>query len=173
MRTRLLELVRFGSVGALAFVVDAGLFNVLMYGPGEVLGHKPLTAKVVSASVATLVAWLGNRHWTFPGRRRHAALPELLAFAVVNVVAMAIAVGCLAVSRYLMGLDSPLVDNLAANVVGLGLGTAFRYVAYRRVVFPGAAPAATASDTLVDPGGADGTDGTGVKAVATSPVPPT
>ena len=62
---------------------------------------------------------------------------ELLGFAVVNVVGMAIAVGCLAFSHYVLGLTSPLADNIAANVVGLGLGTAFRYVAYRRVVFTG------------------------------------
>ena len=187
MRTRVLELMRFGSVGAVAFVVDAGLFNLLMFGPGELLGAKPLTAKVVSASVATLVAWLGSRYWTFPDRRRRALLPELTGFVLVNAGGMAIAVGCLAVSRYLLGLTSPLADNIAANVVGLVLGTLFRYLAYRGLVFPGPVNAASAlgSATAVSssptaapaeepssPVAATSTD-TGVNAVASAPAPRT
>lgn len=139
MRERLVELARFGSVGALAFVVDVGLFNVLRYGPGELLEAKPLTAKVISVAVATVVAWLGNRRWTFASRTgapgAGGVLRQLLGFAVVNVGGMVIAVGCLAFSHYVLGLTSPLADNVAANVVGLALGTAFRYLAYSRVVF--------------------------------------
>ncbi|WP_265521794.1 GtrA family protein [Oerskovia flava] len=135
---RVAELARFGSVGAVAYVVDLGLFNLLSFGPGEILGHKPLTAKVVSVAVATLVAWLGNRYWTFADRRRAARGRELAGFVVVNLGGMLIAVACLAVSTYVLGLTSPLAMNISANVVGLVLGTAFRYFAYRRFVFTGA-----------------------------------
>ena len=134
---RVRELAKFGSVGAVAYVVDLGLFNLLSFGPGEVLGHKPLTAKIVSVAVATLVAWVGNRYWTFSARRTQARGRELAAFVVVNVGGMLIAVGCLAISTYALGLTSPLAKNISANVVGLALGTAFRYVAYRRLVFTG------------------------------------
>mgnify|MGYP001059945555 CR=1 FL=1 len=137
MRERFWELVRFGSVGTLAFVVDAGLFNLLRFGPGEILGHKPLTAKVLSVAAATVVAWLGNRYWTFASRRTARRAREFLGFAIANVVGMVIAVGCLAISHYVLGLTSPLADNIAANVVGLGLGTIFRYLAYRSFVFTG------------------------------------
>jgi len=44
-------------------------------------------------------------------------------------------VTCLAVSHYALGFTSPLADNIAANVVGLGLATAFRFWSYRRWVF--------------------------------------
>jgi len=139
MRARLLELVRFGSIGALAYVVDVGLFNLLRFGPGTVLGDRPLTAKVLSVAVATVVSWLGNRYWTFAGRRTASRAREFTGFAVVNVGGMAIAVACLWFSHYILGLTSPLADNISANVVGLALGTAFRYLAYRRVVFTGSA----------------------------------
>ena len=137
MRARLLELIRFGSIGALAYVVDVGLFNLLRFGPGTLLGDRPLTAKVVSVAVATVVSWLGNRYWTFAGRRTASRAKEFAGFAVVNVGGMAIAVGCLWFSHYVLELTSPLADNVSANVVGLALGTAFRYLAYRRVVFTG------------------------------------
>src|SRR5690625_387932 len=140
---RVAELCRFGSVGLVAFVVDAGLFNLLRFGPGGVLAAHPLTAQVVSVAVAVLVAWLGNRYWTFASTRStgsagaHGA--ELARFVVANLVGMGIAVGCLAVSHYLLGFTSPLADNIAANGVGLVLGTLFRYLAYRHWVFTGTA----------------------------------
>jgi putative flippase GtrA len=138
------ELTRFGSVGALAYVVDLGLFNLLRFGPGELLTAKPLTAKIVSVAVATLVAWVGNRYWTFADRRTSARGRELAGFVVVNLGGLVIGVGSLAFSHYLLGFTSPLADNISANGVGLLLGTAFRYFAYRKLVFTGtAAPAST------------------------------
>ncbi len=151
MRARLLELVRFGSVGALAYVVDVGVFNLLRFGPGELLGHKPLTAKIISVAVATLVAWLGNRYWAFAHRRTATRGRELAVFAAVNVVGMGIAVGCLAFSHYVLGLTSPLADNISANVVGLVLGTIFRYLAYRHVVFTATEPLRAAATTPTTP----------------------
>jgi putative flippase GtrA len=129
------EVIKFGVVGAVAFVVDAGLFNLLRFGPGEVLGDKPLTAKVVSVSVATCVAWYGNRQWTFRRRRTAAPVRELLQFAVINAIGLAIGLVCLGTSHYVLGLRSPLADNISANGVGLVLSTLFRFWAYRRFVF--------------------------------------
>jgi putative flippase GtrA len=135
---RVAELGRFGSVGAVAYVVDVGLFNLLRFGPGELLEAKPLTAKALSVAVATVVAWLGNRYWTFAHRRTPDRRRELVGFALVNLGGLAVGLACLGFSHYVLGLRSPLADNVSANVVGLVLGTAFRYVCYQRLVFTGA-----------------------------------
>lgn len=130
------EAVKFGVVGAVAYVVDLGIFNLLVHvGSSPALADKPLTGKVLSVAVATMVAWLGNRYWTFRRRRRSAVPRELVLFAVVNVGGLALALVPLAVSRYVLGLTSAVADNIAANVVGLALGTAFRFLMYRTVVF--------------------------------------
>jgi putative flippase GtrA len=130
------EVIKFGLVGAVAFVVDIGLFNLLRFVGGEgPLYDRPLTAKVISVSAATLVAWLGNRYWTFRHRRRAAAAHELALFVVFNVAGMVIALICLGFSHYVLDLRSPLADNISANGVGLVLGTLFRFWAYRTFVF--------------------------------------
>jgi putative flippase GtrA len=49
---------------------------------------------------------------------------------------MVIALSCLWLSHYALGLDSPIADNISANVIGLGLGTLFRFWSYRKWVFP-------------------------------------
>ena len=131
------EMVKFGAVGAIAFLVDVGTFNLLRFGLGDggPLESKPITAKILSASLATVVAWLGNRLWTFRHRRRASAGHELALFVVFNVAGMAIALGCLAFSHYVLDLRSARADNVSANGVGLVLGTLFRFWAYRVFVF--------------------------------------
>jgi putative flippase GtrA len=138
------ELMKFGVVGSLAFVVDVGTFNLLMYAGGAgPLYDKPLTAKTISVVAAVTVAYFGNRHWTFRHRGRSNLGREYILFFVLNGIGLAIALACLGFSRYLLGLHGPLADNIAANGVGLAFGTTFRFWSYRRWVFPsadGAAP---------------------------------
>ena len=134
------EMLKFGTVGAVAFVVDVGLFNLLTSSLWFGSGHPPLdghekVAKVISASVATVVAWLGNRYWSFRHRRQSSRSREFLTFVLMNGIAMVIAVLCLAVSHDVLGYTSQLADNISGNVVGIGLGTLFRFWAYRTFVF--------------------------------------
>jgi putative flippase GtrA len=124
------ELMKFGVVGALAFVVDVAVFNLALS-----LTDKPLTSKTASTVVATTFAYLGNRHWTFRHRSRSGLSREYVLFFLLNGVGLAIALSCLAVSHYVLGFTSRLADNVAANGVGLALGTAFRFWSYRRWVF--------------------------------------
>lgn len=140
MRSRLLELTRFLSVGAVAFVVDLGLFNVLRFGPGRLLEDKPLTAKIISVAVATLVSWLGNRHWTFSQHRTTHRGRELTLYAAINVLGVFIGIGTLAFSHYVLNLRTPLEDNIS-TVLGIVLGTIVRYVGYKKLVFTTRAPA--------------------------------
>jgi putative flippase GtrA len=136
------EVAKFGVVGLVALVVDVGLFNLLCYGTTSPLHGKVLTAKIVSVCVATTVAYFGNRYWTFRHRGRTSFGREYLLFFVLNGVGLAISVGCLWFSHYALGLTSAIADNISANVIGLGLGTLFRFWSYRRWVFPEDAEAA-------------------------------
>jgi len=131
------EVAKFGTVGLVALVVDVGTFNLLRYAGGEgPLYDKPLTAKVISVVLATIVAYLGNRFWTYRTRRHQGYMREYVLFFVFNVIGLSIALVCLWLSHYVLGFTSPLADNLSANVIGLGLSTMFRFWSYRTYVFP-------------------------------------
>ncbi|WP_418276154.1 GtrA family protein [Isoptericola jiangsuensis] len=138
---RRIELLRFGTVGGAAYVVNLVVFNLLLHGPPpfDVLAHKPVTVNVIAVAVSTMVAWIGNRYWTFAEHRTSHRVRELVEFGLVNIGGLVISSACLAFSRYVLGLESPLADNVAANGVGLVLGMIFRYVMYRTVVFRGSA----------------------------------
>ncbi len=127
------EMIKFGVVGAAAFVVDLGGANLLWH---TALPDKVTTAKIISGAVATAFAWAGNRQWTFRHRRSRPVHHELFLFFLVNGIALGISAVVLAFSHYSLDFTSTLADNIA-SVIGIGLGTLFRFWAYRRFVFAG------------------------------------
>lgn len=128
------EVTRFGTVGALSWVVDVAVFN----GVRAALPLRwVLLAKVIAVFAAAVFSWTLSRGWTFRGRATTRPGRELTLFLVVNALGLVPPLACLWVSHYLLGFTSALADNISANVVGLALGTAVRYFGYRHLVFTG------------------------------------
>lgn len=138
MQRLLGEATKFLTVGGLATLVAFVLFNALVHGyfagPGP-LHEQPILAFVIANTVGMVVSYRGSRSWAFRHRETAGAAGGRVAFFVINAVSMAIPLGCLAISRYVLGLTDAFSDNVAANVVGLGLGTAARFWAFRRFIF--------------------------------------
>ncbi|MDP9466976.1 MAG: GtrA family protein [Actinomycetota bacterium] len=124
------ELAKFGTVGALSFVIDVAIFNAVL-----LVMDKPLTAKIISTVFSATNAFVLNRAWSFKHRERTNVRREYSLFFLFNAVGLAIALLCLAVSHYVLGFESRLADNIAANGIGLVLGTTFRFWSYRRFVW--------------------------------------
>ena len=137
MRTLIRQFATFGVVGLGGLVIDVGVFNLLrltVLAP-EALHEGPFIAKVISTSLAIAANWMGNRYWTFRDHRRSQLVREGFEFVLVSIGGMLIALACLWVSHYLLGFTSVLADNISTNVIGLALGTAFRFTFYRLWVF--------------------------------------
>lgn len=124
----------FSAVGAVAFVVDVTLFNVLS---ATLVQDSPILAKTMSVVAATTVSWLGSRYITFRKLRTRSIRSESLLFALTNIVGLLISTGCLYISHYVLDFRSQFADNISGNIVGIALGNIFRYFAYRYVVFNG------------------------------------
>ncbi|HEU4849084.1 MAG TPA: GtrA family protein [Terrimesophilobacter sp.] len=157
MKALVTQLLRFAAVGGVGLIVDVAVFNALrvtILSP-ENLHEGPVVAKVISTSIAIVVNWLGNRYWTFGPHRRPQAVREGLEFALVSIGGMLIGLACLWVSHYLLGYTSLLADNISSNVIGLALGTAFRFWLYRTWVFR---PQLESRYAAADPDSATGPD---------------
>jgi len=137
MRKLLLQFTRFGLIGCVGLVVDFGVFNLLratIFDPARI--HEgPVFAKIISTVLAIIVNWIGNRFWTFREHRGRQLVREGIEFGIVSVGGLLIGLFCLFVSHYLLGFTSLLADNISSNVIGLALGTAFRFSLYRLWVF--------------------------------------
>lgn len=150
------ELLKFAFVGASTFVIDTSLFYVLKW---TVLAPKPVTAKVVAVLVATIVSYVLNREWAFRtrgGRERH---HEASLYFLFSGIAVALYAAPLWLSRYALHLQTPhtsrlveeIADFTAGQILGVLLGMAFRWWAFRKWVFPAAPEPGITAHSNVDP----------------------
>ena len=134
------EGAKFLTVGGLATLVSFLIFNGLVHGyidgPGP-MHEQPLVAFVAANLVGMVVSYRGSRSWAFRHREAVGVAGGRVSFLVINVVSMVIPLACLAFTRYALGRADPIADNIAANVVGLGLGTLARFWAIRTFIFVG------------------------------------
>jgi putative flippase GtrA len=143
------EAAKFGTVGAFGFLVNVVVFNLC----SQAAGLAPVRAGVIATSAAICTNYLGNRYWTYRHRDKTGRGREASLFLLFSAVGMVIENGVLALSHYGFDFTSPLADNLAKNVIGLGLGALFRFWSYRTWVFrhptPGQAEPAAAGSAVV------------------------
>lgn len=148
------EVSRFLAVGLVATVVAILIFNFLVHGFNTadmaLLNGQPELAYVIANLIGMMISFGGTKQWAF--RNREARHPDggIIAYSIINVATMAIPVSCLWISRNLLGLDDPFSDNVAANVIGLLLANATRFVLFRQFVFPRPEPGA---EPAVQPAG--------------------
>lgn len=135
------QAARFLLVGGAATVVDIGAFNFFHYG----LGVGPLSSKAIAAVLGGAAAFVGNRQWSFSGAGGRWQR-QAVAFLVVNVASLLVALLPLAVARYGLGLTGVVALNVAGNGIGLLLATGLRFWGYRRWVFPPPAPVQQTED---------------------------
>lgn len=149
------ELLKFGVVGAVAFVATL----VVNYGLKlTVLWNKPITAMAIATICATILSYILSREWSFRtrgGRERH---HEAALFFLVNGFAVGVNLVPQAVSRYVLQLAYPYVsvftqetaDFISGFIIGTLLGMAVRFLGYKYLVFPqaGARPRGGVGDKV-------------------------
>ena len=137
-RSLLGEVWRFFAVAQAATWVSFLLFNIALHGwliGDPLFSNQAIPVYVVANSIGMIISYHGARGWVFPDRPPQQADGGWTAYVVINLAAMALPVGCLAISRHVFGLDDALSDNLSANGVGLVLAFGARFYLFRRFVF--------------------------------------
>lgn len=138
-RRYLTEAGRFLAVGGLATLVALVLFNLMVHGFGgeriALLESQPILAYVLANTVGMAVSFHGSRNYAFKDRSVRPADGGISAFVAINAVTMLLPIGCLTISREVLGLADPVSDNIAANVIGLVLGMTARFFLFRTFVF--------------------------------------
>jgi putative flippase GtrA len=128
------EVQTFLAVGGTGYVVDVGAFNLLRSLP-PFAALDPSVARTVAVALAMCFTYLGNRTLTWRNRPSGDRRREVGLFVLFNIIGFGFSVVTLLISHDVLGLTSRIADNISANVVGLALGTVFRYLTYKRFVF--------------------------------------
>ncbi|MCC7361636.1 MAG: GtrA family protein [Anaerolineales bacterium] len=80
---------KFLVVGAIGFVVDATVFNLLVH----VINLPVIIAQAFSFCAALISNFTLNRYWTYPDSRSKRIRHQLLQFALINVIGLGIRTG--------------------------------------------------------------------------------
>jgi putative flippase GtrA len=138
------EVAKFGVVGGIAFLVTAGGTNLLHFQ----MNVGPITSNVIATILATALSYVGNRYWTFRHRMGMSSVAgEYTLFFVLNAIGLLIQLASIGFTYYALGLHDKLSYNVAL-LIGIILGTLFRFWSYRKWVWRAhpAGPEAVASD---------------------------
>jgi putative flippase GtrA len=127
-RILLKEVAAFGLVGAVGFVIDVGLFNVF-FDRGQIV------AKCISTIAATAVTYFGNRYFSFSHRARTGIGRETSIFLGINVIALGFSLAIIGLFEYPLHFKHHLLVMNLVNIATIGVGTIFRFWAYKRFVF--------------------------------------
>jgi putative flippase GtrA len=135
------EFAKFGIIG----IIGLAITNV-----GYVLLHSrgvgPITSTTIATIIATIVAYIGNRYWSFKHRERTSVPREGTIFFVLNGIGLLIQDAVVAFNSYVLHLEHHKVAEFLALNAGIALATVFRFWSYRRFVW--ASPAAGAAVPL-------------------------
>src|SRR4051794_1557213 len=124
------ELATFGLVGAVCLAADILLFNLFAFG----LGMAPVRAKALQLVITAVIAFFGHRHVTFRHRHGGGYRREVSTFLTSTAATVLLSLAPVWAARHVLGITSVLGLNVA-NLIGIGLGTAVRYLSYRYVVW--------------------------------------
>lgn len=148
------ELAKFGSIGALAFVITTGVGNLLHVG----FGVGELTSTGVGTVVAATFSYVANRYWTFRHREQSGMGREYVTFFVLNGVGLLITWLIQGFTKFALDQRGWIAYN-ASLIIGTAVATLFRFWAYKKWVFlPEDAPPVSATG-LPDASAAHAHDG--------------
>jgi putative flippase GtrA len=89
----------------------------------------------VSTIVATTFAYFGNRHLSFSHRARSSLGRETSFFFGINLITLVFSELLIALFVYPLHYEHGSLTVFVVNVVTIGIGTVFRFWAYKRFVF--------------------------------------
>jgi putative flippase GtrA len=124
------EAAKFGVVGVIGFLVTDVGTNLLR----ELGGLDWLAANTIATIAAIAVTYIGSRYWTFRHRARTDVRRETLAFFGLAGVGLLIQLACLGFTTHTLGETGRVAANVAL-LVGIVLGTLFRFWSYRNWVW--------------------------------------
>jgi putative flippase GtrA len=137
------EFAKFGIIGVIGLIIT----NV-----GYALLHShnvgPVTSTTIATIVATTVAYIGNRYWSFAHRERTSVPREGLIFFVLNGIGLLIQDAVVAFNSYILHLEHHRLAEFLALNIGIAIATLFRFWSYRKYVW--AAPAGDGATAQLD-----------------------
>ncbi len=113
MKRLLAQIMKFGVVGAVAFVIDYGLLALLT----EAFGVNYLVSATVSFTASVVFNYVASMRYVFRHKEGMSRRREFVVFVVLSVVGLGINNGCMWAGVELLGAHYLVVKIVATFVV--------------------------------------------------------
>ncbi|MGJ0119118.1 GtrA family protein [Williamsia sp. MIQD14] len=134
------ELIKFAMVGGTTMVFDMAIFYSLSL---TILEQKPVIAKVISGTLATVLSYVLNREWAFKNRGGRETHHEALLFFVISGMGVVLQAAPLFIANNLFDVRNHasvaalvVIDFILGYIIGNVLQMVFRFWALRKFAFP-------------------------------------
>jgi putative flippase GtrA len=124
------EFAKFGIIGVIGLIIT-NVGYVLMHSHGV----GPVTSTTIATIIATIVAYIGNRYWSFAHRERTSVPREGLIFFVLNGIGLLIQDAVVAFNSYVLHNEHHKLAEFLALNIGIAIATVFRFWSYRKFVW--------------------------------------
>jgi putative flippase GtrA len=124
------EFAKFGIIGVGGLIItNVGYALLHSHGVG------PVSSATIATIIATIVAYIGNRYWSFRHRERTSVPREGLIFVVLNGIGLLIQDAVVAINSYVLHLEHHKLAEFLALNIGIAIATVFRFWSYRKFVW--------------------------------------
>ncbi len=113
MKKLIRQIVRFGGVGVLCFLIDYGILNVLT----EYAKVYYLLSATISFSVSVIVNYVLSTLFVFDVDKSHSRVRDLLLFVVFSVIGLGLTAGIMKLGVDWLAFDYRLVKIVATAIV--------------------------------------------------------
>ena len=109
------QFLKFGVVGAVAFVIDYGILMLL----SQVVGWDPVLSSAISFTVSVVFNYVASMRYVFTRREDLSRRREFVIFVVLSIIGLAINSGCiwLGTEAFGDGAMAVTVTKIVATVV--------------------------------------------------------
>jgi putative flippase GtrA len=119
-RNEFKRFTKFLVVGATGFIVDFGIFNLLL----RALNFPPVLAQAISFTLAAINNFTWNRYWTYPDSRSKPLLRQFGMFFVLSVIGLLIRTPIFALfSGPMVALVESMQSGMFAGLINFVTGT--------------------------------------------------
>jgi len=119
-RNEFKRFTKFLVVGVTGFIVDFGIFNLLL----RALNFPPVLAQAISFTSAAINNFVWNRYWTYPDSRSKPLLRQFGMFFVLSVIGLLIRTPIFALfSGPMVALVETMQSGVFAGLIDFVTGT--------------------------------------------------